>query len=89
MRLWEITLFLRRPAAFLIATLLGLPLVRAGGCAVQGTRRRIGVINTMMGLPPVVVGLFVYMMIRIPDRLCLAAALYAHRNDHRPADLIC
>ncbi len=37
----------------------------------------------LMGLPPVVVGLMVYLTLSASGPLGAAAALYAHRDDHR------
>ena len=51
-------------SAVLIATLIGLPLGAAIGVGrFQGRRAVVVLLNALMGLPPVVVGLFVYLML--------------------------
>lgn len=77
--LWEIIALSLRVSltALLIATLLGLPLGAVlAAVPFRGRAGVIGVINTMMGLPPVVVGLFVYMMISNSGPLGVLQLLY-------------
>jgi tungstate transport system permease protein len=64
--------------ALLIATLLGLPLG-----AILGLKRfpvrdlAISIVNTLMGLPPVVVGLFVYLLLSRKGPLGFIGMLYS------------
>ena len=77
--LWEIIALSLRVSltALLIAALLGLPLGAVlAAVPFRGRALLIGVINTMMGLPPVVVGLFVYMMISNSGPLGVLQLLY-------------
>ncbi|MGC6485497.1 MAG: ABC transporter permease [Candidatus Puniceispirillales bacterium] len=63
--------------ALLIATLIGLPLGAVlASQRFPGRQAVIGLINTMMGLPPVVVGLFVYMTISNSGPLGVLQLLY-------------
>ena len=71
--------------ALLIATVIGIPL---GGFL--GLRRfpghglAVSSINTFMGLPPVVVGLFVYLLLSRRGPLGALGLLYtSSRHDHR------
>lgn len=63
--------------ALVIATLIGLPLGAVlASQRFPGRQAVIGLINTMMGLPPVVVGLFVYMTISNSGPLGVLQLLY-------------
>ena len=63
--------------AMLLASLLGLPL---GACLAvarfPGRRALLVVLNALMGLPPVVVGLFVYLMLSRAGPLGVLGLLY-------------
>src|SRR5678815_5075937 len=51
-------------SAVLVATVIGLPLGAAIGVGrFPGRRAAVVLLNALMGLPPVVVGLFVYLML--------------------------
>lgn len=64
-------------AALLIATSVGLPLsVMLGLRKVPAKGIFISLMNTFMGLPPVVVGLFVYMMLSRSGPMGFMALLY-------------
>ena len=69
------------------AALLGFPM----GALLATTRfyghtMLVGLVNALMGLPPVVVGLAVYMMIRARDLWSAGFALYADGDDYRASD---
>ena len=74
--------------AVLIACAIGLPL--GAVLAVQRFSRAgalVSVINTLMGMPPVVVGLIVYLHLSSSGASWLAgSAVYADRDDHCPGD---
>ena len=77
--LWEIIVLSMRVSliALAVATILGLPLgAILAAVAFRGRSAVIGLINTMMGLPPVVVGLFVYMMVSNSGPLGVLQLLY-------------
>ena len=77
--LWEIIALSLRVSltALVMAAVLGLPLGAVlAAVPFRGRALLIGVINTMMGLPPVVVGLFVYMMISNSGPLGVLQLLY-------------
>jgi tungstate transport system permease protein len=66
LRLWEIVALSLEVslAAVLLATALGLPLGAAVAvCRFPGRRAVVVLLNAMMGLPPVVVGLVVYLLL--------------------------
>lgn len=64
--------------ALLIATLIGLPLGALLGLRrFRGRDLLIGVTNTLMGLPPVVVGLFVYLLLSRRGPLGFLELLYS------------
>jgi len=64
--------------ALLIATGLGLPLgAMLGLKRFPGRDLAISVVNTLMGLPPVVVGLFVYLMLSRKGPLGFLGLLYS------------
>jgi len=64
-------------AALIIATLLGIPLGALLGLAIfPGRNFAVSVMNTFMGLPPVVVGLFVYLVLSRKGPLGFMGLLY-------------
>ena len=79
--------------ALLISTLIGIPLGALLGLArFRGRRLSVALVYTGMAFPPVVIGLFVYLMLSrsgVLGSLTSAvdpAALYAGGHDRRPGD---
>lgn len=64
-------------SAVAVACLIGLPLgAVAGACRFPGRAALVAMLNALMGLPPVVVGLVVYMMLSASGPLGVLGLLY-------------